>query len=231
MNKKEYYENSYIPKMHFYGKVIGWLGVLLAFTPCIVLLVVYGYAPDWPTLPTAFLAGASAFGLIWIIEPISYYSALGPVGTYMAFLSGNISNMRVPCASMAQEAAEVEPGTPEGSLIATIGMAVSVLINVAVLTVGVIVGSLIFSNLPDSVKGAFNYLLPALFGALLIQFGMKDVKYAVIILVFCIVIYVLLALNVFSWLPSASNWLPIMAAVFVGIAFKLLTTKKTEKKE
>ena len=59
----------------------------------------------------------------------------------MAFLSGNISNMRIPCASMAQVAADVEPGTEKGSVIATIGMAVSIMINTSVLTVGAILGT------------------------------------------------------------------------------------------
>lgn len=227
--KKDYYENTYMPKMHRYGKLIGALGVLLSFIPPIVLAVVFKALPDWSKLPAAFLTGAAAFGFLWIMEPIGYFNVLGPVGTYMAFLSGNISNMRVPCASMAQVSAEVEPGTEEGSLIATIGMAVSVIINVTILTIGVILGTVVLSKLPPSIVGALNYLLPALFGALLMQFGIKDVKYAIGMLVYCCLLYVLIYLGVFSWLPSASNWLPIITAVFFGIAFKLWSSSRAEK--
>ena len=163
------------------------------------------------------------------MEPIGYFNVLGPVGTYMAFLSGNISNMRVPCASMAQVSVDADPSTEEGSLIATIGMAVSVLINVSVLTVGVILGSIILSKLPASVVGALGFLLPALFGALLMQFGIRDVKYAIIMLCFCILLYILIYLGVFKWLPSASSWLPLVASVFLGIAFKLTTEGKKDK--
>ena len=226
MNKKDYYENTYMPKMHRYGKIIGFTGVLVSFIPCLVLAFVFKAVPDWASLPAAFLTGAAAFGFLWIMEPIGYFNILGPVGTYMAFLSGNISNMRVPCASMAQISAGVEPGTEEGSLIATIGMAISVLINVSVLTVGVILGSVVLSKLPPSVVGALSFLLPALFGALLMQFGIKDVKYALIMLAYCIILYILINLGFFKWLPSAANWLPIISAVFLGIAFKLLTTGK-----
>lgn len=228
--KKDYYENTYMPKMHRYGKLIGILGVLLSFIPPIVLAVVFKALPEWSKLPAAFLTGAAAFGFLWIMEPIGYFNVLGPVGTYMAFLSGNISNMRVPCASMAQVSAEVEPGTEEGSLIATIGMAVSVLINVSILTVGVILGSVVLSKLPPGVVGALNYLLPALFGALLMQFGIKDIKYAIGMLAYCCLLYVLIYLGVFSWLPSASNWLPIITAVFGGIAFKLWASSRADKK-
>ena len=209
--------------MHRYGKIIGVLGVLAAFIPCIVLAVVFGAVPEWGKLPAAFLTGAATFGFLWFMEPIGYFNVLGPVGTYMAFLSGNISNMR-----------DAEPGSEEGSLIATIGMAISVLINVSVLTVGVILGSVILSKLPPSVTGALGFLLPALFGALLMQFGLKDVKFALGMLAYCIILYILIYIGAFSWVPpqfSLSNWLPIISAVFLGIAFKLLTNKDVGKED
>lgn len=55
--------------------------------------------------------------MLWFVEPISYFPVVGAAGTYMAFLSGNISNMRIPCASMAQVAADVEPGTEKDLLL------------------------------------------------------------------------------------------------------------------
>lgn len=71
---------------------------------------------------------------------------------------------------MAQVAAKVESGTEKGSIVATLGMAVSIIINVSVLTIGVILGNSILAMLPDSVKAALGYLLPALFGALIIHY-------------------------------------------------------------
>lgn len=111
MEKKDFYEGEYMPQMHKIGKLTGLLGAVLSFLPALVLAVVYGLLPKPAALATAFISAASAFGFLWIVEPISYFTVLGPVGTYMAFLSGNISNMRVPCAGMAQVAADVEPGT------------------------------------------------------------------------------------------------------------------------
>ena len=124
-----FYKDEYMPKVNKIGKLTGVLGVILAFSPAIALAVVYGILPKPAALLTAFISGVSAFGVLWFVEPISYYPVLGTAGTYMAFLSGNISNMRVPCASMAQVAADVEPGTEQGSIIATLGMAVSIIIN------------------------------------------------------------------------------------------------------
>ena len=226
MDNKDFFEKDYMPKMNRIGKITGTIGVLIAFVPCLVLAVVYGILPKPAALLTAFIAGASSFGVLWFVEPISYFSVLGPVGTYMAFLSGNISNMRVPCASMAQVAADVEPGSEKGSIIATIGMAVSIIINVSVLTIGVILGSSILARLPESVTTALNYLLPALFGALLVQFGMTKKLHTLGILVFAFLINVGLNLGIFSWLPGASNYLGILTSVFLSIIVAMLTYGK-----
>ena len=148
----------------------------------------------------------------------------------MAFLSGNISNMRIPCASMAQVAAEVEPGTEKGSVIATIGMAVSIIINTSVLTVGAILGTSVLEMLPQSVIAALNYLLPALFGALLIQFGVKMKKHSVVMVIIAIALYTAIGMGVFNWLPGASNWLGTLGCVFISIAIGLATLKNSAKK-
>ncbi|MCD8089250.1 MAG: hypothetical protein LUD81_01250 [Clostridiales bacterium] len=229
MNNKDFFEKEYMPKMNRIGKITGALGVLLAFLPALCLAVVYGIVPKPAALVTAFIAGASSFGVLWFVEPISYFSVLGPIGTYMAFLSGNISNMRVPCASMAQAAAEVDPGTEQGSIIATLGMAMSIVINISVLTIGVILGSSVLAMLPETITSALNYLLPALFGALLVQFGIKMKKHTAGILIFAILINIGLNAGIFSWLPGASNYLGILTSVFLSIIVAVITFKKQGK--
>ena len=147
----------------------------------------------------------------------------------MAFVSGNISNMRIPCASVAQVSANVKPGTPEGSIVATLGMAVSVIINNAVLSVGVVAGSQALAALPPEVTDALNYLLPALFGALLVQFGMKQKKLAIGILAFAIAISYALNLGIFNWLPGASNYLHIITSIFLAIGVSVIGMRKNKK--
>lgn len=232
MDQKEFVTQEYMPQMNRIGKITGALGVLLSFTPALLLAVVYGIVPKGAALLTAFIAGSSAFGVLWFVEPISYFPVLGPVGTYMAFLSGNISNMRVPCASMAQVAAGVEPGSDQASVIATIGMAVSVVINVSVLTVGVFLGSSILTMLPGAVTAALQgYLLPALFGALLVQFGVKAKCHALGMLVFAVLLYMAIGAGYFNFLPSPGNYLPTLASVFMSIVVALTTYKNAKGKK
>ncbi len=230
-HNEEYYNSTYMPKVNRIGKITGTVGIVLAFTPAVFLLIAYGIVPEAGALLTAVIAGVSSFGVLWIVEPISYFPVVGPAGTYMSFMSGNISNMRVPCASMAQVAAGVEPGTNEGSVVATLGIGVSIVINIAVLTIGAILGTTILSMLPDTVVAALNYLLPALFGALLVQFGMKMPLQAVIMAVIGVLIYFLIGMGVFDWLPSASNWLGNLSCVFISIAIGVVFFNRKKQKE
>ena len=224
--EKNFYNDEYMPKMHKIGKITGALGVLLTFSPALALGLVYGLWPNWGALGTAALTAITSFAILWFVEPLSYYPVVGPVGTYMAFLSGNISNMRIPCASMAQVGAGVEPGTEKGSIIATIGMGVSIVINTVILSIGVIAGQAVLSMLPASVVAALNYLLPALFGALLVQFGMKAKAHTVIMLVFGCLICLGINAGLFAWLPGASNYLATLSCVFVSIGIMLVKNKK-----
>ena len=233
--KENFYNLEYLPKMHKIGKVIGVLAVVASFMPALCLGVVYGMWPDWAALGTAALTAITSFGVLWFVEPLSYYPVVGPMGTYMAFVSGNISNMRIPCASMAQVAAEVEPGTEKGSIVATIGMGVSIVINTLVLSLGVIAGKAILDALPAAVNNALsNFLLPALFGALIVQFGMKKKGHTLLMLAIGCLMYIgvgksPLPINVFSWLTGASNYLPTLVCVFASIGILMVGNKKKAK--
>ena len=224
--EKNFYNLEYLPKMHRIGKIIGVIAVVASFMPALCLGLIYGLWPDWAALGTAALTAITSFGILWFVEPLSYYPVVGPMGTYMAFVSGNISNMRIPCASMAQVGAGVEPGTEKGSIIATIGMGVSIVINTLVLSVGVIAGSSILAMLPASVTAALNFLLPALFGALIVQFGMKAKGHTLVMLVFGCILCLAINAGYFSWLPGANNYLATLACVFVSIGIMLVKNKK-----
>lgn len=108
-----------------------------------------------------------------VVEPISYYGVLGAAGSYMAFLSGNISNMRLPCAMVAQEVTGVKPGTKEGELMATIGIAGSIVTNLIFVTLGAIGGTLLLGALPASVKDAFKYVPASIFAIMFTNFMLK----------------------------------------------------------
>lgn len=220
MSDKNYFDDEYIPYIVKWGKRTGWLGVLLCFGPAIVLALVFGLMPPINAIITGFISIASAAGVLWIVEPVSYFPIVGVAGTYMAFVSGNISNLRIPTAAVAQNVAGVDPGTPEGSIISTLGMGVSVLVNTTILTVGVFAGSAVLQKLPQNVVEAFDFLLPALFGAIFVQFALKQLKLAP----------VGLGLGIGLTLGANAGWFPsyvvTIGAVFVTIFVGVFMYKK-----
>ncbi|MDN9435179.1 hypothetical protein KLL39_07040 [Clostridioides difficile] len=188
---KSIYNEEYLPFMIRYGRLTLSLGIIAALVPGIILSFGFGIMPPISALLASTMAIVSMSAPNYIIEPVSYSPILGIPGTYMSFLSGNISNMRLPCSIAAQKAAEVESGTEEGSIISTIGIAVSILVNISILTIGVILGGSVLSKIPDEVVGKLNLILPALFGSVFGQVFLQDKKLGLVAIVISVLTIIL----------------------------------------
>lgn len=188
---KSIYNEEYLPFMIRYGRLTLSLGIIAALVPGIILSFGFGLMPPISALLASTMAIVSMSAPNYIIEPVSYSPILGMPGTYMSFLSGNISNMRLPCSIAAQKAAEVESGTEEGSIISTIGIAVSILVNISILTIGVILGGSVLSKIPAEVVEKLNLILPALFGSVFGQVFLQDKKLGLVAIVISVLTIIL----------------------------------------
>ena len=158
---------------------IGTITVLLAmlgsFFPNIYLYLAYGVWPDASHMFSAWGSIAMAFGAFYLVEPISYFPVFGPTGTYIGILSGNISQIRLPAASTAQDVLGVEPSSHKGEVVGILAICGSVVTNILFLTVAVVAGSTLLAFLPESVTSAMaNYILPSLFGACFASMAVKS---------------------------------------------------------
>ncbi len=124
--------------------------------------------------------GSLGFGAFYIVEPISYYPILGLAGTYISFLSGNISNLRLPCSAMAQEVVGVQEGTKQAEIIGTMGIIGSVITNLIGVTLAAFVGSWLIGLFPAFVADAFRKYTRRLqfSGQIFGQFAMRQPKLA-----------------------------------------------------
>ncbi|GAA0505703.1 hypothetical protein SAMN04488066_10170 [Halorubrum aquaticum] len=209
------YEDSFIPYVNAWGRRTNLLAVALSFGPAVVLLTVFDIAPPTEAVTSAFVAVAATYGIFWFIEPISYYPVLGIPGTYMAFLSGNISNLRLPCAAAAQESADVQTGTSEGSIISTIAIAASIGVNTTLLGVGAFALVSAFQALPELWRTALgSYLVPAVFGAIFAQFGRDYPKVAGVGFVLALAMTMLLEGGFLGFLPGYPLYVVIIVSVF-----------------
>ena len=136
-----------------------------------------GVAPDW----AGFLDGIIKVGIIYyptsIVEFLIYTPMLGVGGSYLSFLTGNVTNMRIPCAMNATAIAKTEPGTAEHEIVTTIAVATSAITTTLVIVAGVVLLVPLQPVLQSAIlQPAFNNVVPALFGALGMQYFSKSLK-------------------------------------------------------
>ncbi len=167
------------PIVHI-GVITMILASLTAFLPSIYLCITQGVTVSVKEVLQCWGLSAAAWGALYVVEPITYYTVVGLSGTYVAFLTGNLANLRIPCAATALEVTGVEPGTREGEIVSTLGITGSAITSILFTTLAALIGTSILAVLPDVVVKAFsNYTVPAIFGAVLGQFALKEAKICV----------------------------------------------------
>ncbi len=184
MDEKEKFLKDFNNGLHRLGRITLIIAsILLIGTPFIIGMV-NGVMPDLK----GFLSGFAKVGLIYIpvaiVEFLVYTPMLGVGGSYLSFLTGNVTNMKIPCVMNSKEIAGTESGTPEHEIISTISVATSSIVTTLVIVAGVILLVPLQPILQSEVlQPAFNYVVPALFGALGLKYFMKSPKIAIIPLV------------------------------------------------
>jgi hypothetical protein len=143
------------------------------------------------------LATAPMYWAVGIVEIFTYVPMLGAGGTYLSFITGNISNLKLPCATDAMERAKVKATSEEGEVISTIAIAVSSIVTTLIIIVGVIALGPLTPILESPVlEPAFNMILPALFGGLAVVFVSKNTTLAIAPIVLMLVLFIFVpALN------------------------------------
>ena len=128
--------------------------------------------------------GFLAVGLIWtvssVVEFLVYTPMLGSGGSYLAFITGNLINMKIPCAVNARDLAGVKAGTKENEIVSTLSIAVSSLVTILVLAVGVLLLQPLQPLLQSpALQPAFDNVVPALFGAMAYKYYRKNMGLAI----------------------------------------------------
>ncbi|GHS93350.1 hypothetical protein AGMMS50276_03550 [Synergistales bacterium] len=185
----------------------------MCFLPNLYLYVTHGVFPSLEHALSAWVMVAATFGAFYVVEPISYYPILGLAGTYVSFLSGNIGNVRIPCSAVAQDVAGTLPGTHEAELVSTLGIAGSVVTNLFFVSLAAVAGATILNMLPPALQEAFkSYTVPAIFGAMMGQFGVK----CPILVPFCfgIPLFLLWGAPMLGLGFLSAAWIVIVASVF-----------------
>ena len=188
---------SYIDSVHRDGTIwnLGVMALLIAFP--LTVAVAFGASPDWGALVVGLISTAPMYWAVGIIETITFVPMLGAGGSYLSFVTGNISNLKLPCAINALEQNEVSATSEEGELISTIAIATSSIVTTIIIIIGVICIVPLTPILEAPVlEPAFAQMLPALFGGLGVAFVSKNWKIAVAPIVLMLLLFIFVpALN------------------------------------
>ena len=184
-------ETSYIDSVHKWGTIwnLSVMVILLLFP--IVVGIIFKAMPDFKGLVLGLLATAPMYWAVGIVETITFVPMLGAGGSYLSFVTGNISNLKLPCALNSLEQAGVKANSEEGEIISTISIAVSSIVTTLIIILGVILIIPLTPILSSPVlEPAFAQLIPALFGGLGVVFISKNYKIAIVPISLMLVLFI-----------------------------------------
>ncbi|MFQ7281857.1 MAG: hypothetical protein ACLRP7_06125, partial [Christensenellales bacterium] len=208
-------KRSYMQSIHTAGRI--WMLTAFALLILVPTIICIHYK-SWPGFGPVFqglLGVAPIFWTVGTIEVFTYTPMLGAGGSYLGFVTGNLTNLKVPCALNAMQSAGVEPGTEEGEVLSTIAIAVSSIVTTVIIILGVFMLNTLRPILESPMLApAFANILPALFGGLAVVYVSKDWKIALAPLLFMVVLF----LCVPSLADSVGVLVPVGSLLAIGVA-------------
>ena len=214
MNNESF--EKYNAGTHILGRIFSVITLVLLVGAPFMIGLFLGAMPDLPAVGKGFLS----VGIIWfvssIVEFLVYTPMLGAGGGYLAFITGNLINMKIPCAINARDQVGAKSGTPENEIISTLSIAASSLVTILVLALGVLLLVPLQPVLQSEVlQPAFENVVPALFGAMAYKYFRKNLKIAAAPLVLMSLLFILVP----SLTGSTSFMIIPSGGLAIGIAF------------
>ena len=216
---------QYSKQTHVLGRVLSILTVVLLLGAPFVIGGLLGAYPDLGATARGFLS----VGLVWTVSSVAefliYTPMLGAGGGYLAFITGNLINMKIPCAVNARDLAGVRTGTPENEIVSTLSIATASLVTIVILALGVLLLIPLQPVLQSpALQPAFDNVVPALFGAMAYKYYRKNMKIALWPLVIMSVLFILAP----GLLGSTSFMILPSGAIAIGAAYFLYRRVRKE---
>ena len=193
-------EMTYIDQVHSFGRKWNIFVMIMLIAYPVVTALIFRTGPDWHGFTMGLIATAP----------------------YLSFVTGNISNLKLPVALNALEQADVKASSEEGEVISTISIAVSSIVTTIIIIIGVLLIRPLTPVLNAPVLApAFAQMVPALFGALGVVFIAKNVKIAVAPVILMLILFIAV---------PALNAGTVGIMVPVGVLFTLGVSRLMYKK-
>ncbi|MBQ1466984.1 MAG: hypothetical protein IIZ27_00750 [Solobacterium sp.] len=215
---------QYLEKTHRLGRIFTSAVLILLIGAPFLMGAYLGAMPNLSAAAKAFLGVGIVYLISCIVEYLIYLPMLGAGGSYLGFITGNLINMKIPCAMNARDIVGVKSGTPENEIVSTLSIATSSLVTILVLALGVVLMIPLQPFLQsEALQPAFENVVPALFGAMACKYYRTNRKVALIVLTFMILLYILVP----SLLGSVS--MMIIPSGALAIILSYLSFRKKEE--
>lgn len=211
---------QYIEKLHRHGRRFMIISTVLMLMVPFVFSWINNAWPTWDLIVKGFMTVGAIYIPIGIIETLNYAPMLGVGATYISHVTGNISNMKLPAALSAMKQANVEPGSDEAEIIATLSVASSSIVTTIIIFVGVVLLLPYLGIVQEFLGPVTDYLVPAIFGALGLVFVVRHWKLTIVPLTVMLLLFAFVVKD------------PTVQPVFVPIAsvLSMLTARWMFKK-
>lgn len=180
-------EQTALNKFNSSIKTMGYVFVTIAlvcnFVPAVYASITTGVFPAIGDLLALWVAAASAFGVGYFVQPISFFPMANMAGSFMCWIVGNVGEIRIPAATMAQNVTNAEQGTPKAQVVSTMGIGGSIIVSVCMITLFTLIGASIMPLMPKVVLKAFGFVLPCVLGAVYASLASKNIVLGAIIMI------------------------------------------------
>ncbi|MDR3216101.1 MAG: hypothetical protein LBT55_01630 [Clostridiaceae bacterium] len=220
---------DYNLKLHRTGRIWTGAAVLMMCAVPILATIIMGTGPDWQALAISLVMLTVANLPVAVGEVFTYSYMLGTNGSYLAFITGNLSNLKIPCVINAVNIVGTKVGTEENELASTISIAVSAITTTLIIGIGILLlavtnAGAVFQSV--YLKPAFGVVAYALFGALGGQYLIKHPKIALLPFVgMTLIAVILVSAGVGGTVVKASYF------VFVGVIACFFNARRLYYKE
>ncbi len=219
---------QYLNATHTLGRIMTLLVLLLLLAAPFAIGLFLGAMPNLGAAAKAFLGVGLVYLVSGIVEYLIYVPMLGAGGSYLAFITGNLINMKIPCAINARDIVGVKSGTPENEIVATLSIAASSLVTILVLALGVALMIPLQPILQSPVlQPAFENVVPALFGAMACKYYRSNRVIALIVLGVMSFLFVFVP----SLIGSTSMMVIPSGALAIGLAYLSFRRQRKGREE
>ena len=214
--KEDFDFEEYNNSIHRDGRILMTIALALLIAVPFIIALITGAHINWKDFWPALIKVLIIYVPSSAAEFLIYVPLLGAGACYLAFITGNLTNLKIPCAFNAREIAGAEAGTPENEIISTLSVATSALVTMVVIFIGVLLLIPLTPLLNNPViKPAFDNVLPALFGALGMQYYRKSLKLSVLPLLLMSVLCILIP----SLIAQTSTMIIVIGAFSIALSY------------